>query len=117
MSTIKEAGVQGQILFDEQSHIDGRIFPDAAVSSTCAGLAHRYFFNLHMEEDSSGGTLPFLVLSMERKDGKVLADEEPKAFLNVLFAQKTRLELQAEFGRLRDRIVDYAFAPLEKRDA
>lgn len=48
------------------------------------------------------------------KDKCSIPEDLPRRFLNDCIDQQIRLDLQKEFGELRQRIVDYAFSPVEK---
>lgn len=48
------------------------------------------------------------------KDKSPIPEELLRQFLNECIDQQIRLDLQKEFGKLRQTIVTYAFSPVEK---
>ena len=51
------------------------------------------------------------------KDKKSISEDLLRQFLNDCIDQQIRLDLQKEFGELRQSIVTYAFSPVEKARA
>lgn len=51
------------------------------------------------------------------KDKELISEDLLRQFLNDCIDQQIRLDLQKEFGELRQTIVTYAFSPVEKARA
>lgn len=89
--------------------LNKEFFEKECVLFICSKHADRFFLNVWPDD-----TLNAVRITLMHKDGAPIAETEMRQFMNECIDQQVRLDLQKEFGRLRQTIVDYAFRPLEK---
>lgn len=55
-----------------------------------------------------------LEITIKSKDNTAIDETLLRSFFNDCIDQQIRIDLQKEFGELRNKIVEYAFFPVEK---
>lgn len=68
----------------------------------------QYLISFYPISDSS------VEITINSKDNTYIDESLLRKFFNDCIDEQIRIDLQKEFGNLRQRIVDYAFLPVEK---
>lgn len=79
---------------------------------TAAIYKFSHLFYIHQQTDKSDSNL--VVVIFESKDGNIITADIPKQFCNELIDQQLRHDVNAQFGHIRDMIVEEAFRPVSK---
>lgn len=90
-----------------QLTIDTGLYAKEAVTATCYKYSDRYFIHQQLIDEK-------IVVVFEANDGKELTETTPKQFCNDLIDQQLRVDVNKEFGHIRDLIVEEAFKPVSK---
>ena len=86
-------------------------FEKECVLFACSKHTDRFFVNVWPDD-----TLNAVRISLMHKDGSQIKDNEIRQFMNECIDLQVRIDLQKEFGGLRQAIVDQAFRPLVKNN-
>ncbi|WP_300791702.1 His-Xaa-Ser system protein HxsD [uncultured Bacteroides sp.] len=79
---------------------------------TAAIYKFSHLFYIHQQTDKSNSNL--VIVIFESKDGNTINVNVPKHFCNELINQQLRHDVNAQFGHIRDMIVEEAFKPVSK---
>ena len=79
---------------------------------TAALYKFSHLFYIHQQTDENNPNL--VIVIFESKDGNILTEDIPKQFCNELIDQQLRHDVNAQFGHIRDMIVEEAFRPVSK---
>ncbi len=80
---------------------------------TAAAYKYTHLYYIHQTTDSVNTHLVNVIF--ESKDGKVVTEEITKQFCNDLIDQQLRHDTNAQFGHIRDLIVEEAFKPVNHK--
>lgn len=80
---------------------------------TAAIYKFSHLFYIHQQTDKSNPNLVNVVF--ESKDGNAITIDIPKQFCNELIDQQLRYNVNAQFGHIRDMIVEEAFKPVNSK--
>lgn len=72
-----------------------------------------YIFYIHQQTDANNQTLVNVIF--ESKDNNKVTEDVPKQFCNELIDQQIRYNTNAQFGHIRDMIVQEAFKPVTSK--
>ncbi|WP_198471046.1 His-Xaa-Ser system protein HxsD [Acetomicrobium sp. S15 = DSM 107314] len=86
------------------------LYSQAAIFSAAYNFIGENVIKVFPIDEESIGVL------FEPKNGRTLAEVEKDAqlFINEALDQQVRVNLEREFGHVRDIIVEYAFSPVKK---
>lgn len=79
---------------------------------TAALYKFSHLFYIHQRTDKSNPNL--VIVIFESKDDNAITVDIPKQFCNELIDQQLRHDVNAQFGHIRDMIVEEAFRPVSK---
>lgn len=79
---------------------------------TAAIYKFSHLFYIHQQTDKSNPNL--VIVIFESKDDNAITVNVPKQFCNELIDQQLRHDVNAQFGHIRDMIVEEAFKPVSK---
>lgn len=77
---------------------------------TAAIYKFSHLFYIHQMTDMENPN--FVNVVFESKEGKIVTEDIPKQFCNELIDQQLRHNVNAQFGHIRDMIVEEAFKPV-----
>lgn len=80
---------------------------------TAAIYKFSHLFYIHQQTDKSNPDLVIVVF--ESKDDNAISVDIPKQFCNELIDQQLRHDVNAQFGNIRDMIVEEAFKPVNSK--
>lgn len=80
---------------------------------TAAIYKFSHLFYIHQQTDKSNPNL--VIVTFESKDGNSITVDIPKLFCNELIDQQLRHDINAQFGHIRDMIVEEAFKPVNSK--
>lgn len=91
--------------------IDLSIYAQEAINATCYKYTDKFF----VHQQASSQSEKFVDIVMECKDGGTSVTQDLiKQFCNDLLDQQVRVEVNSQFGHIRDLIVEEAFKPVNK---
>lgn len=70
----------------------------------------KHLFNIDLDYDAGD----FLQIRVKKKDGSLLNENDLREMISDLIDHKLRLNLEHEFGEIRNKIVEQAFFPTRK---
>ena len=73
----------------------------------------KQIFYIHQQTDANNQTLVNVIF--ESKDNNKVTEDVPKQFCNELIDQQIRYNTNAQFGHIRDMIVQEAFKPVTSK--
>ena len=80
---------------------------------TAAIYKFSLLFYIHQQTDANNQTLVNVIF--ESKDNNKVTEDVPKQFCNELIDQQIRYNTNAQFGHIRDMIVQEAFKPVTSK--
>ena len=80
---------------------------------TAAIYKFSHLFYIHQQTDKFN--LNLVIVIFESKDDNVITIDIPKQFCNELIDQQLRYNVNAQFGHIRDMIVEEAFKPVNSK--
>lgn len=80
---------------------------------TTAIYKFSHLFYIHQQTDKSNSD--FVIVTFESKDDNAITVDIPKQFCNELIDQQLRHNVNAQFGHIRDMIVEEAFKPINSK--
>lgn len=95
-------GRRGQIL------VQKAYFERDCILRVVSEYTHAYFISFYPAGDES------LEISISARDGSLIDESLLRTFFNHCIDEQIRIDLQKEFGTLRQCIVEYAFRSVEK---
>lgn len=93
-----------------QVSIDTSLYAKEVI--TAAVYKFSSLFYIHQQTDVNNNT--FVNVIFESKDNNTIIGDAPKQFCNELIDQQIRYNINAQFGHIRDMIVQEAFKPVSK---
>lgn len=91
--------------------IDLNIYAQEAINATCYKYTDKFY--VHLQTSSQSEKVVDVV--MECKDGgTTITQDLIKQFCNDLLDQQVRVDVNSQFGHIRDLIVEEAFKPVIK---
>ena len=90
-----------------QVSIDLNLYTKETITATLYKFSHLFY--IHQTMDSSQN---IVVLIFESKDDNIIDENIVKRFCNELINQQLRYNTNAQFGHIRDLIVEEAFKPV-----
>lgn len=88
---------------------------DLYAKEAIAAVLYRYSGICHVFQQREDPPSHFMKLVFETKDGASLPENFHKEFFNDLLDQQVRWNINQQFGRIRDAIVEEAFRPISGR--
>lgn len=89
--------------------IDLNIYSQEAINAACYKFTDKYYVHQQSSQPNQ------VVVVFEGKDGNTLADSNTvKQFCNDLLDQQVRVDVNKQFGHIRDLIVEEAFKPVNR---
>lgn len=88
--------------------VDKSLYVKEVITSAIYKFSHLYY--IHQVTDVTNQNL--VNITFESKDGNIVAENIPKQFCNELIDQQIRYNVEIQFGRIRDMIVEEAFKPV-----
>lgn len=82
------------------------IFQREAIIAACYNYSHQYQVKIEPGADANA------VIFLRSLDLKSIPDELPQKIYSDLIDHQLRLDLQKQYGRLRELIVQHAFQPV-----
>lgn len=94
-----------------QVAVDLQLYSKEAITASIYKYSNIYYISQQLKEGSNN----VVIITFESKDKEVLVEKDiPKQFCNVLIDEQIRQNINAQFGKIRDRIVFEAFRPISK---
>lgn len=93
-----------------QVFVDLDLYSKDVLTATIYKFSHLFY--IHQQTDKSNSNLVLVIF--ESKDGNTITVDIPKKFCNELIDQQLRHNVNAQFGHIRDMIVEEAFKPVSK---
>lgn len=93
-----------------QVSIDTSLYNKEVITAAIYKFSHLFY--IHQQMDTFNQTLVNVIF--ESKDNSKITEEVPKQFCNELIDQQIRYNTNAQFGHIRDMIVQEAFKPVSK---
>lgn len=90
--------------------VDTSLYAKEVITAAIYKFSHLFY--IHQQTDTCNKT--FVNILFESKDNSKVADEVLKQFFNELIDQQIRYNTNAQFGHIRDMIVQEAFKPITK---
>ena len=97
-----EDGMKGTILASE------KFFERDSVLTVSGKYSEQYFVSVQPVGEFD------VEITISAKAHSSLSEDLLKQFMNDLIDQQIRIDLQKEFGQLRNIIIEYAFSPVSK---
>ena len=99
---LSEDGMKGTILASK------KFFGRDSVLTVSGKYSEQYFVSVQPVGEFD------VEITISAKAHSSLSEDLLKQFMNVLIDQQIRIDLQKEFGQLRNIIIEYAFSPVSK---
>lgn len=93
-----------------QVKVDLTIYSQEALTATCYKYSGDYY--VHQEKDSINSHI--VIVTFEAKDDSGVSTNIPKQFCTDLVDQQLRVDINKQFGHIRDLIVEESFKPISK---
>lgn len=90
--------------------VDFNLYTKEAVTASIYKFSHLFY--IHQQTDADNPNLVNVVF--ESKDNNVITEDITKQFCNELIDQQLRYKINAQFGYIRNLIVEEAFRPVTK---
>ena len=100
--TLTENGKEGIILASKT------FFTRECVLVVANYYAQKYFVSVFPSDETT------VKITLRPKDDSLLTEEVLREAMNCLIDHQIKIDLQNEFGDIRRKIVEYAFAPVER---
>lgn len=94
-----------------QLSVDTSLYAKEVITAAIYKFSHLFY--VHQQTDTSNQT--FVTIIFESKDRSKVTDDVPKQFCNELIDQQIRYNTNAQFGHIRDMIVQEAFKPVTSK--
>lgn len=91
--------------------VDLALYSKDVITVAIYKFSHLYY--VHQQTDKFNPNLVNVIF--ESKDGNVITIDIPKQFCNELIDQQLRHNVNAQFGHIRDMIVEEAFRPVNSK--
>ncbi len=90
--------------------VDTSLYAKEVITAAIYKLSHLFY--IHQQTDTCNKALVNVIF--ESKDNSKVTEDIPKQFCNELIDQQIRYNTNAQFGYIRDMIVQEAFKPVSK---
>ena len=90
--------------------IDTSLYAKEVITATVYKFSHLFY--IHQQTDANNNAIINVIF--ESKDNSKVTEDIPKQFCNELIDQQIRYNTNAQFGHIRDMIVEEAFKPVTK---
>lgn len=90
--------------------VDFNLYTKETVTASIYKFSHLFY--IHQQTDTDNPNLVNVIF--ESKDDNVITENITKQFCNELIDQQLRYNINAQFGHIRDLIVEEAFKPVNK---
>ena len=94
-----------------QTTIDLTLYSREAITAALYKFTGQFY--VHQQTDKRNPNI--LVVIFESKDGNSIDAVAQKLFCNELIDQQLRYDVNAQFGHIRDLIVEEAFKPIKQK--
>ncbi len=94
-----------------QVSVDMSLYAKEVIMATIYKFSHLFY--IHQQTDTNNQTLVNVIF--ESKDNNMITEDIPKQFCNELIDQQIRYNTNAQFGHIRDMIVQEAFKPVTSK--
>ena len=94
-----------------QVAVDMSLYTKEVVTATIYRFSHPFY--IHQQTDIKSPTRINVIF--ESKDSRTVTEDIPKQFCNELIDQQIRYNTNAQFGHIRDMIVQEAFKPVTSK--
>ncbi len=94
-----------------QVSVDLSLYTKDVITAAIYKFSHLFY--IHQMTDI--GNPNFINVIFESKEDKIVTDDIPKQFCNELIDQQLRHNVNAQFGHIRDMIVEEAFKPVNTK--
>lgn len=99
---LEENGMKGTILASK------KFFERDSVLTVTSKYSGQYFVSIQPVDEFG------IEICLSAKNHSPLDEDMLRQFMNELIDQQIRMDLQKEFGQLRNTIIEYAFSPVSK---
>ena len=93
-----------------QAIVDLRLYAKDVITATIYKFSHLFYIYQQIDENNQN----LVLVIFESKNGNTITADVPKQFCNGLIDQQLRHDVNAQFGHIRDMIVEEAFRPVSK---
>ena len=94
-----------------QVSVDMSLYVKEVLTAPIYKFSHLFY--IHQQTDANNQTLVNVIF--ESKDNNKVTEDVPKQFCNELIDQQIRYNTNAQFGHIRDMIVQEAFKPVTSK--
>ena len=94
-----------------QVSVDMSLYVKEVLTAAICKFSHLFY--IHQQTDANNQTLVNVIF--ESKDNNKVTEDVPKQFCNELIDQQIRYNTNAQFGHIRDMIVQEAFKPVTSK--
>lgn len=94
-----------------QVSVDMSLYVKEVLTAAIHKFSHLFY--IHQQTDANNQTLVNVIF--ESKDNNKVTEDVPKQFCNELIDQQIRYNTNAQFGHIRDMIVQEAFKPVTSK--
>ena len=94
-----------------QVSVDLALYSRDVITASIYKFSHLFY--IHQQTDKSNPNMVLVIF--ESKDGNTITVDIPKQFCNELIDQQLRHDVNAQFGHIRDMIVEEAFKPVNSK--
>ena len=93
-----------------QISVDTSLYAKEVITAVIYKFSHLFY--IHQQTDTCNQVI--VNINFESKDKNKVTEDVPKQFCNELIDQQIRHNINAQFGHIRDMIVQEAFKPVTK---
>lgn len=93
-----------------QVSVDTSLYAKEVITAVIYKFSHLFY--IHQQTDACNQLI--VNVCFESKDNSKVTEDIPKQFCNELIDQQIRYNTNAQFGHIRDMIVQEAFKPVTK---
>ena len=91
--------------------VDLNLYAPEAITATC----YKYTDRFYVHQQTTSDYEKFVNVILETKDDSLIVSADiAKQFCNDLIDQQVRVQVNRDFGHIRDLIVEEAFKPVNK---
>lgn len=94
-----------------QVSVDTSLYAKEVITAAIYKFSHLFY--IHQQTDTCNKILINIIF--ESKDNSKVTEDVPKQFCNELIDQQIRYNTNAQFGHIRDMIVQEAFKPVTSK--
>ena len=91
--------------------VDTSLYSKEVITAAIYKFSHLFY--IHQQTDVSNQI--FVNVIFESKNSNLVTEDIPKQFCNELIDQQIRYNTEAQFGHIRDMIVQEAFKPVTSK--